>query len=156
MTIFTKSLLLAGIQLALVLSVAGKFWIDRTRLPRVWVRVAPYDPNLPIRGRYVRLTVEAKAVGSESGAVTLSVDNGQLIATPTQQSTGLYVSRAVDDHVRLMPPVAFFIPEHVPDPSRRQAGEELWAEVSVPKSGPPRPIQLGVKKDGNLTPLNLR
>ena len=49
---------------------------------------------------------------------------------------------------RLAEPVAFFIPEHVPDPSRRPAGEELWAEVTIPRSGPPRPIRLGVMKDG--------
>jgi hypothetical protein len=56
---------------------------------------------------------------------------------------------------RLQEPVAYFIPEHVPDPSRRAAGEELWVEVTVPKKGPPRPIRLGVKKAGTLTPLDL-
>jgi len=49
--------------------------------------------------------------------------------------------------------LAFFIPEHVPDPSIRPAGEELWAEVTLPRKGPPRPIRLAVKKDGVLTPL---
>ena len=49
--------------------------------------------------------------------------------------------------------LAFFIPEHVPDPSRRQPGEELWAELTLPRAGPPRPIRLGVKKNGVLTPL---
>ena len=34
-------------------------------------------------------------------------------------------------------PVAFFIPEHVPDPSRRGLGEELWVEVTLPRKGPP-------------------
>jgi hypothetical protein len=52
------------------------------------------------------------------------------------------------------PTVAFFIPEHADDPSRRAAGEELWAEVTMPRRGRPRPIRLGVKKsDGTLTPL---
>ena len=50
-------------------------------------------------------------------------------------------------------PLAFFIPEHVPDPSFRAPGEELWAEVTLPRKGPPRPIRLAVKKDGVLTPL---
>ena len=112
-----KGLLLALLHLMLVLSVAGKYYMDRTRLPRVWVRTMPFDPNLPIRGRYVRLRL-----------------------TGSVEVTGA---------------VAFFIPEHVPDPSRRPAGEELWVEVSVPAKGPPRPIRLGVKKDGVLTPLDL-
>jgi hypothetical protein len=52
--------------------------------------------------------------------------------------------------------VAFFIPEHVPDPSVRPPGEELWAEVTIPGSGPPRPIRLGVMRQGRLTALELR
>lgn len=49
--------------------------------------------------------------------------------------------------------LAFFIPEHVPDPSIRPPGEELWAEVTLPRKGAPRPIRLAVKKNGVLTPL---
>jgi hypothetical protein len=57
---------------------------------------------------------------------------------------------------RLSQPVAVFIPEHLLDPSFRPAGEELWAEVTLPRRGPPRPIRLGVMRDGRLTPLQLR
>ena len=57
---------------------------------------------------------------------------------------------------QLAEPLAYFIPEHVEDPSRRPAGETLWVEVTVPPQGAPRPIRLGVKKDGELTPLPLR
>lgn len=47
-----------------------------------------------------------------------------------------------------------FVPEHVPDPSIRVAGEELWGEVSVPRKGPPRPVRLGVKRGtGAIEPL---
>jgi hypothetical protein len=49
--------------------------------------------------------------------------------------------------------LAFFIPEHVPDPSIRPDGEELWAEVTIPRKGAPRPIRLAVKKNGVMTPL---
>jgi hypothetical protein len=56
---------------------------------------------------------------------------------------------------RLDDPVAFFIPEHIPDPSLRPPGEELWAEVTVPRRGPPRPIRLAVRRDGILTPLEI-
>jgi hypothetical protein len=53
-------------------------------------------------------------------------------------------------------PVLYFIPEHAPDPTRRQPGEQLWVEVTLPKKGPPRPIRLGVKKNGGeITPLDL-
>lgn len=52
--------------------------------------------------------------------------------------------------------LAYFIPEGVPDPSIRSRDEELWVEVSVPKEGPPRPVQLAVRKNGVMTPLELR
>ena len=52
--------------------------------------------------------------------------------------------------------VLYFIPEHAQDPTpRRNDGTELWAEVTIPKQGPPRPIQLALKKDGAWTPLDL-
>ena len=57
--------------------------------------------------------------------------------------------------VTLLDVLAYFIPEHVADPSRRPAGEELWVEVTQPRKGPLRPIRLGVRKDGVLTPLPL-
>jgi hypothetical protein len=53
----------------------------------------------------------------------------------------------------LQEPLAYFIPEDVEDPSRRRS---LWVEVTVPPKGAPRPIQLGMKKDGVVTPLELR
>lgn len=56
----------------------------------------------------------------------------------------------------LAEPVAFFIPEHILDPSRRPEGQELWIEVTIPKKGPPRPIRLGVKKaTARLSPWRL-
>ena len=114
MSALQKGLILGAVQVALILGMGGKLLVDRAIYPRVWMRAYPFDPNLPIRGRYVRLRVDA--------------------------SPG---------------PLAYFIPEHVDDPSRRPAGEELWVEVTIPKKGPPRPIRLGVKKNGVITPLAL-
>jgi hypothetical protein len=153
MTALTKGLILCGIQTAMLLSIGGKMLLDRATQPRIWVRVMPYDPNLPIRGRYVRLTTDAEARGFAAGAVydqaRYTVEDGKLVARPAAtDGFGTTVSNG-SSPVRL----AYFIPEHVPDPSFRAAGEELWAEVTVPKRGPPRPIQLGVKKNGVLTPL---
>jgi hypothetical protein len=56
----------------------------------------------------------------------------------------------------LMEPVAFFLPQHAIDPFVRSAGEELWMEVTVPKAGPPRPIQLAIKRGDSFTPLGIK
>jgi hypothetical protein len=139
----------------MVLSIGGKMLLDRATLPRLWVRAMPYDPNLPVRGRYVSLTINAEARGFSQGSIydqaRYSVENGKLVARPSaKDGTGAMITNGASP-VR----IAYFIPEHVPDPSRRAADEELWAEVTVPHSGPPRPIQLGVKKNGVIAPLGL-
>ena len=158
MTRFQKGLLLALLQLAIVLSIAGKYYSDRTRLPRVWVRTMPFDPNLPIRGRYVRFQVPVETRAAPAGSfwqAQLSIEEGELVASPATTPGAVWIQRMGNDTVVLQEPLAYFIPEHVPDPSRRPPREELWVEVSVPSKGHPRPIRLGVKKDGVLTPLDL-
>ncbi|HEY1340465.1 MAG TPA: hypothetical protein VGF59_23295 [Bryobacteraceae bacterium] len=151
-----RGIAVAALQCVLVLSVAGKYELDRERLPRVWVRTAPVDPNLPIRGRYVSMRIEvAGAPGlMDWGAVKLAVVDGRLTASPDPNNSGpVRVMHWRNGSWVLTDPVAFFIPEQVPDPSIRPQGEELWVEVSVPKKGPPRPLRLGVKRNGVLTPL---
>ncbi|MGC9951154.1 MAG: hypothetical protein ABSF64_32765 [Bryobacteraceae bacterium] len=162
----------AIVQCLMVLSVAGKYALDRERLPRVWARAVPFDPSLFVRGRYVslRLEVEAPAAAAlGNGAAVawtparIAAVGGRLVATPDPNGT-VHVTEeaartAAEPNARrwvLAEPAAFFIPDNVPDPSRRAAGEELWVEVSVPAKGSPRPIRLGVKKDGAIAPLELR
>ena len=169
MTNFQKGLILAGAQLALVASLAAKYAMDRARLPRVWVQTVAYDPNLPIRGRYlsVQLRVLPEDVygspwnlSGEMRDVTLKARDGHLVANPADHPTGLHVSRRIINQgapvIVLMEPVPFFLPEHAMDPAVRSAGGELWMEVTVPKTGPPRPIQLAIKRGDSFTPLDLK
>ena len=121
MTPLIRGIAVTAVHIALLLGLVVQYQWDRARLPRAWFRAVPYDPNLPIRGRYVSL---------------------RLLELPKNNDVGR--------------PVAFFIPEHVPDPSQRTTGEELWVEVTLPPEGPPRPIRLGVKKNGVLQALDLR
>jgi hypothetical protein len=95
---------------------------------------------------------------AESG-VRLGVRADRLVAAIDDSVTTPRVQLRRDGNrwsARLSQPVAFFIPEHVPDPSIRPPGEELWAEVTVPHRGPPRPIRLGIMRKGQLAPLDLR
>ena len=166
------SVAVAVLQCLMVLSVAGKYAVDRERLPRVWAKAVPFDPDLPVRGRYVslRLLVETPPPSTPwNGTVVawtsarLSAVEGRLVATPdpkgtvhiTRQAIRMAAGQSGAQWV-LAEPVPFFIPEHIPDPSWRARGEELWVEVSVPAKGSPRPIRLGVKQDGVITPLDLR
>ena len=166
----TKGFILAALHLAIVLSLGVKLLYDRATRPRVWVKTAPIDPDLPIRGRYVRLQliVSAPAIPGSANrkqpqAVRLRVENDRLMAetdpnpSPLTELQVFWQSRPGGEPVAILsPPLAFFISEHARDPSLRSQGEELWVEVTVPRKGPPRPIRLGVKQgDGPVTPLAL-
>lgn len=172
---WAKCLVIVAVHVGLVASLGAKLLYDRTTRPRVWALALPYDPNLPIRGRYVslQLVVEPRGIqetkpgpGRQPPQSTiLRVEAGRLVAEAEPLERGFapsdlyvrFIQRQDQKLVVLDQPVAFFITEHIPDPSRRPAGEELWVEVTIPKKGPPRPIRLGVKKgDDPIAPLELR
>ena len=160
MSLAARGLVLCAVQVGLVLSLGGKLLLDRETLPRVWAHAAPFDPNLPIRGRYVRLRVEAHFAEQTLPLyreVTLRAENSRLVAYAATEDSSVTIAEVSGmGRAWIAPAVAFFIPEHVPDPSRRALGEELWVEVTVPKQGPPRPIRLGVKREGGeIVPLSL-
>ena len=58
-----NGLLLGAIQIAIVLSLGGKLLFDRATRPRVWVLCQVYDPDLPIRGRYLSQRLQMSAEG---------------------------------------------------------------------------------------------
>ena len=157
-----KGVVIAAIHVGLVASLGAKLLYDRWTRPRVWTLAVPYDPELPIRGRYVSLSPVIELKGNEgketAATVVLEVTGNRLVAEAASPgSSDLHVRFTLRGDKRLAvlrEPLAFFIPEHIPDPSRRPPGEELWVEVTIPAKGPPRPIRLGVKKgDGPIVPL---
>ncbi len=171
------------IQVLLIAGVAGKYLYDRVTLPRVWVRAAQYDPNLPFRGRYLALSPEVNACNlphdAESNKGWKEEHNGMVHSSWTwrvrvvARDGRLAVEDARDllprgntqtiwldektpcDRARLMPGVDFFIPDTAqsPLPLLKEPGRELWVEVSVPPTGPPRPIQLAISDNGAWKPL---
>ena len=114
MKLTNKGLVLAALQCALVLSLSGKLLYDRQTCPRVWMQTAQYDPNLPIRGRYLSLSLVPKS------------------------GTAFYAETVGRQ-------VLFFVPEQTQGFETRLRGAEIWAEVTIPRKGPPRPIRLALK-----------
>ena len=179
MNTLTKGIVVAVLHILIVLSLGGKLLYDRANRPRVWVRTGSFDPDLPIRGRYVTLNLQVHApdLGTpESRAkermysmqyVELAVEKDpsgkdQLVAHKSDRSTDLSVTvwrtqpeQASREMLLLSPAVAFFLPEHAEFPHLK-SGEEIWAEVTVPRKGPPRPIQLALKRGTEWLPLSYR
>jgi hypothetical protein len=169
-----KGLLLASIQVVLVLSLGGKLLYDRMTRPRVWVLSQVYDPNLPIRGRYLSQQLRMPAEGfiyfdskqqySNEWYLNrkwayLEIRNGQLIAKSEGSGPGewIHLLKNNDDTLVALSEesVLFFVPDNADLPALKP-GQEMWVEVTIPVKGPPRPIRIGIKKDGILSPLNLK
>jgi len=174
MKILCKGLLLALLQIGIVSTLGAKLLYDRAHRPRVWIKSAIYDPNLPIRGKYLALNIEVPGEGFVGRMQTLPyasssnsyeffspnrcdlvLRGNHLIAVANEQGEFLAnVSRRNQDVVAVISDeMAYFLPEHENGPLLRNRDEELWIEATIPRKGPPRPLRLAVKKDGVLTPF---
>jgi hypothetical protein len=171
-------LILVLMQLVLVLSVAGKYLYERETRPRVWTRAAQFDPSLPLRGRYLALQLMLDACGLPRDAehtipgysgghpfwrwdVSLTAANGKLVPrlekswSPRAGGTLILFADKPCDQATLSNEVIFFIPDRARVPFPLRPGQELWVEVTMPQSGPPRPIQIALSSAGGFHPLNL-
>jgi len=180
-----RAIAIAGIHVLLISSLGAKLLYDRQTCPQAWFKTQQYDPNLPIRGRYMSLQVEVRDprapdeleskfgteirnvensrkqyawhgpfdFGHECGSI--AVRDGKPVAVFEPEGStcdNLSFSRqrfeGGETTLRVNEPVLFFVPDtaQLPAPTRNQT--ELWVLATVPRSGPPRPIALGVKKAG--------
>ncbi len=174
MTLRSKGVWVLAVQIAVVLSIGVKYAWERHACPMVWARAQQWDPAQPIRGRYIGLTLHADACGLTEGShtrdlarsgvgpahwqpvqaqewhVVPGVRNGVLTplvvddtrAGPTQQLT--LDAGMPCEYASLSGTSDFFIPEHAKSPFPLQKGQELWALVTVPPSGPVRPVKLAI------------
>ena len=180
-----KGLAVLAIQLVLVLSIGVKYAWERHHCPMVWARAQQYDPSQPLRGRYLAISLQASACGlpasqevggsfpiqrsgrivqtfgAQEWHVVPAVRNGQLAprvvderqSGPTQL---LMLSDQVSCNEAVLSGTSdFFIPEHAKSPLPLQKGQELWALVTVPPSGPVRPVKLAISDSTGFHVLNL-
>jgi GDYXXLXY protein len=165
MTPLAKGLAVGAAQVLLVASVGAKFLYDRANYPRLWVETAPFDPDMPIRGRYVnialRVHADRAAPGDGDRAPNMFLARlearGDALVAVQDDDKGRHRVRSgrcgERDCWQLAAPLSYFIPEHGADPSRQPEGSTLWAEVTLPPSGAPRPVRLGVKTGDAIDPI---
>jgi hypothetical protein len=135
-----KGLLLAVLHLAIVLSLGAKLLYDRATRPRVWAKVGAFDPNLPIRGRYLNMNLEvpgdgfyliSKEVPDQPGRGThifnttvpnqgeLVLRNGEMVAVAHESNDNSLVRRPANNNqywgVSVVPntnPTRVVVPTH--------------------------------------------
>ncbi len=181
MTQRSRGLVLLVVQVALVLSIAGKYVYERKVYPRVWVRTVQVDPELPFRGRYLalRLAVDSCSLPRRTADKEMVYDGsgiavwrwtmrpvareGKLVAElpPDGTRPGLTQELRLWPHqpcelAALSEQVDYFIGDRAKSPFPLKNGEELWVEVTVPQVGPPRPIQLAVSGTDGFRTLVVR
>jgi hypothetical protein len=182
-----KGVAVLVVQVLLVLSIAAKYAWERHHCPMVWAKSQQWDPDQPLRGRYLAISVYANACGLAAGSeernpgpssygprfrvpqvdgvqewrVVPAVRGGELAPRvvdetrpgPTQELT---LEKGMPcEYARLSGTSDFFIPEHAKSPFPLQKGQELWALVTVPPSGPVRPVKLAVSDASGFHVLNL-
>ncbi len=174
-------LILLIVQLLIVLSVAGKYLYERRFCPRVWTRAMQVDPYLPLRGRYLalQLMIDACSLPKEPqyyrpggrpylGSLTSGWSwpvvpegvNGRLgarLASPKSEkgpSQEIFLEEhAPCNQVPFSRGELYFIPDTARPPFPLKPGQQLWVEVTLPPSGPPRPIQLAISDASGFHPL---
>jgi hypothetical protein len=167
-------LILLFVQLLLVLSVAGKYLYERHTRPRVWTRATQYDPNLPLRGRYLAMQLVLDACDLPRDVehtiphpynkrqtfwqwnVSLTTVNGKLMPTVTtshSDATLTLLPGRPCDRATLSSEEMLFIPDRADLPLPLKPGQDLWVEVTLPPSGPPRPIQIALSSADGFHPL---
>jgi hypothetical protein len=171
MKLFSKGTLVLLVLLALSVPavVGAQILYDRAHEPRVWVLTRAATWHSAIQGNRVTLFLRVHAPDFVPGiyyaykGAKLDVENNELVAHRSNEATGLALvglpreAGPKRDFAVLYPPVTFFLPENA-EQLRAQPGtaDEIWAEVAVPKKGPPRPIQLALKRGTQWIPLTCR
>jgi hypothetical protein len=169
-----RAIVLLVVQCLLVSSIAVKYLYERATCPRVWTRAAQYDPELPMRGRYLALSPQVDACdlmrnaksaddgpfGIRSFRARVLARDGKLVAEDARDqlpridfpSVSVGVNQPCDSG-QLWRGIDYFVPETAASPFPLKPGQELWVEVTVPPSGPPRAIQLAISDSGKWTVL---
>jgi hypothetical protein len=125
------SLVLLVFQLALVSTIAAKYFYQRWACPRVWTRAAAIDPQLPMRGRYLamQLTVDGcqSTLPSAKNANFPRDFNGAV-------KPGPYVLRPndVDFHANLKVVNNTLVAVRIEGTEDATAGEEVVGTASAP------------------------
>jgi hypothetical protein len=122
---------LLAFQLALVVSIAGKYLYERENCPRVWTRAVAYDPEMPLRGRYLSAQLEVDGCGSTLPSATHAQFPRDINGAV---KPGPYVVRgaAVNFNATLKVENNRMVAERVVGDTDPGVGEQVWATNDLP------------------------
>jgi hypothetical protein len=135
----------------------------QSTLPSARLATMPRNVDgLPVGMKYsiqspgpVRFPATVKVQNNKLVALRIPDSDNMSPAPPGSQMVAAWPGSSCED-LRLDTPVNFYIAEHAAIPTPLKPNQELWIEVTVPPTGPPRPIQLALKQDGVWKPLGFQ
>lgn len=89
------SLVLLVVQLGIVSTIAGKYLYQRWSCPRVWTRATMYDPQLPMRGRYLSLQLMVDGCKSTLPSAKEAVMPRNVDGVQTGKTYSIHADQAV-------------------------------------------------------------
>lgn len=127
MKLSKASVALLVVQLGLVSSIAAKYLYQREHCPRVWTRAAAYDPELMMRGRYLRLQLTVD--GCRSTLPSALHATFPRNADGTTKPTGYTVNRqgAVQFRAKLKVEDNKLVAIRIPEADQKSKGVNVWA-----------------------------
>jgi hypothetical protein len=122
-----------------------------------------FKPVAPMqRPGVVQVPVLPPNPGYWNWNVSLATENGHLVPKLEDNPSSPGDLQVMTQHenqpcnqLPLSTQVDYFIPDTAKGPFPLKPGQQLWVEVTMPPSGPPRPIQLALSSEAGFQPLHL-
>jgi hypothetical protein len=131
MRIAKTSLALLVIQLAIVGSIAEKYFYERWRCPHVWTRAAMYDPELLMRGRYLSMQLTVDGCKSTLPSANQAVYPRNVDGTPRAGAYSVDGRHFVNFQAEIKVEDNKLVAIRLPESDLRRVGEAVTATPGV-------------------------
>ena len=121
------SLVLLVVQLALVGSIAAKYFYQRWSCPRVWTHTVGYDPELVMRGRYLSLQLIVDGCQSTLPSAKQATFGRNVDGSANQMPYGIAPGQPVQFPARLAVENNKLIAVRIPATDAPAKGESVFA-----------------------------
>lgn len=109
----------------------------------------PQKPGSGIFPTYPQRNASVKTVAKNGKLVAVEIEGAHIHGTEQLE----WDMRKPCNQARLLEIVKFYVPKESAMPKNLKSGQTVWALVTVPEQGPPRPIELAISDATGFHPL---
>lgn len=132
MKLAKTSIALLVIQLAIVSTIAAKYFYQRSTCPRVWTRAAAFDPELILRGRYLSLQLTVDGCSSTLPSAKQAQFPRTVDGIPQGNQFSIWSPETIRFPAKLAVKDNKLLVYRIPDPEAETSGQMVaaWPGVS--------------------------